>query len=158
MSLFLNVFATKTRRIEVLIVLMKIDSIIIAVLYGHFSKMQERGRKVIPWFQTVAVLSSSIAMIIVLLIFVFAEILTKGYYKLRISESEFIIVFILSVTLLFALIKRFYFNTNKHLLYLQEFNSLTVHKQKNLKFIVLSIIISLPFILLLLLYLFDNRK
>jgi hypothetical protein len=137
---------------------MKIDSIIIAVLYDHFYKMQKRGRKVIPWFQTVAVLAFAIAILFVLLILILAEFFNKGHYSVDLSETEFIIAFILAIALLFLGIKGHYFNSNKHLLYLEKFNSLSTQKQKIFKILVLTIIVALPFILLFFLYLFDTTK
>ncbi len=136
---------------------MKLDSIIIGVLYNHFYNMKNRGRKVIPWFQTAAVLSFVIVVTCILLGLIFFEILNRGYFEIRIPEVVFLIFFILLVILFFILIKRFYFDTNKHLSYLEKLNSLPLPKQKKYKFWVLTSIVLLPFVFLFVLYIFDKR-
>lgn len=136
---------------------MQLDSIIISVLYNHFYKMKERGRKVVPWFQTVSVLSFSIIVVCGLLLLIFLEFINGGHYKIRGEEAPVFIVFMLFVIMFFILIKRHYFNTNKHILYLEEFNTLPLTKQKKYKFFVIASFILLPFLLLFVLYIFDKR-
>jgi hypothetical protein len=136
---------------------MKLDSIVVAALYQHFYNMKKKGRKVIPWFQTVSVISFSIMVTFVLITLILLELLNGGKYEIGIKEMPFLIIFVLLVILLFILIKRQYFNTNKHLLYFEEFSSLSPNKQKRYKVLVLLVISLLPFILLFIIYTFDNR-
>jgi hypothetical protein len=136
---------------------MQLDSIIISVLYNHFYKMKERGRKVVPWFQTISVLSFSIVVLCGLLILIFLELINGGHYKIRGEEALVIGSFMLLVILIFILIKRYYFNTNKHISYLEEFNTLPLAKQKQYKFFVMVSFVLLPFLLLFVLYIFDKR-
>lgn len=136
---------------------MQLDSVIISVLYNHFYKMKEKGRKVVPWFQTVSVLSFSIIVMCGLLLLIFLELINGGHYKIRGEEAPVLIVFMLLVIVLFILIKHHYFNTNRHILYLEEFIKLPPTKQKKYKFFVIASFVLLPFLLLFVLYFFDKR-
>lgn len=137
---------------------MQLDSIIISVLYNHFDKMRERGRKVVPWFQTVSVLSFSIIVIFGLLLLIFLEVIKGGQYKIRGREAPVLGVFMLLVIMLFILIKRHYFNTNNHISYLEEFIKLPLAKQKKYNFFIITSFVLLPFLLLFILYIFDKRS
>lgn len=137
---------------------MQLDSIIIAVLYNHFYKMKERKRKVVPWFQTVSVLSFSIILVCGLLLLIFLELSNNGHYKIRGEEAPVIIGFMLLVIVFFILIKRHYFNTNKHIFYLEEFNALPLSKQNKFRVFVIVTFVLLPFLLLFVLYIFDQRN
>ena len=137
---------------------MQLHSIIISVLYNHFNSMKEKGRKVIPWFQTISVISFSLISMLGLVLLLFFEFISKGQFKIRGEESPILISFILLVIMLFILIKNHYFNSNKHILYLQEFHNLTLKNQKKYSIIVLASFIALPFLLLFIVYIFDKRK
>jgi len=136
---------------------MKIDAIIISVLYNHFYQMKMKGRKVLPWFQTVSVLSFAIVITGVLIYFILSMMANKGHYEMNFSEISFLFAFVCLLILLFILIKRFYFDTNKHLLYLEELNALAPAKRRTNKIWVLATIVLLPFLLLAVLYLVDKR-
>lgn len=137
---------------------MKLDSIIISVLYNHFYNMKKKGRNVIPWFQTVSVISFSIVVACVLIALIFLELSNEGHFEIGLKEVPFLIIFMLLMIILFILIKRYYFNTNKHLLYIEKFNSLSKQKQKIYKFYVLLSITLFPFLLLFIVYIFDKRN
>jgi hypothetical protein len=136
---------------------LKIDSLIIAVLYNHFYQMKIKGRKVIPWFQTVTVLSFLFVVLAVLIFFIISMLINKGHYQISFSETTFLIVFMALLILCFFLIKKTYFDTNRHLLFLAEFKSLPVSKQRRNKFWVLASIVLSPFIMLAILY-FSNKR
>lgn len=137
---------------------MKLDSIIISVLYNHFYNMKKKGRNVIPWFQTVSVISFSIVVVCVLIALIFLELSNGGYFEIGLKEVPFLIIFMLLIIVLFILIKKYYFDTNKHLLCIEKFNSLSKQKQKIYKFCVLLSITLFPFLLLFIVYIFDKRS
>lgn len=136
---------------------MRVDFIIIAALYNHFYKMKQKGRNVVPWFQTVSVLAFSIVLLLFLIFLIFMEIWNNGIYTIRANKFYFIIIFMGSVILIFFLIKTYYFDSNKNLTYIDKFNSISKKKQHMYTFLVLFALSTLPFLCLLLLYLFDKR-
>ena len=119
--------------------------------------MKQKGRKVVPWFQTVSVISFSIIIMFGLLLLIFLEIINKGNFNIKGSEEIVLVVFIVLVVLLFIIIRSYYFNSNRHIEYLDNFNLLPVNKQMKYKYIVLTSFVLLPFLLLFVLYLFDKR-
>lgn len=137
---------------------MLIDHLIVSVLYKHFYEMKQRGRNVIPWFQTVVVLSFSIVIFCLLFALCILELMNKGKYEIKIAEVYFLAILMGFVIIIFVLIKKYYFNSNKFIDFLEELNSLPINKQKLYKVFVLITLIALPFLLLLVLYLFDSRK
>jgi hypothetical protein len=131
---------------------MRFDAMIIAVLYNHFTEMKSKGRKVIPWFQTISVLSFSIVMQFLLLGLIFFNII-YGNLEIDISESHFLISFILLIVAIFFIIKRCYFDTSRHIAFLEEFKSLPSARRKRNSILVLAIICILPFALIYFLFL-----
>jgi pilus assembly protein TadC len=130
---------------------MKLDAIIISTMYNHFYKMKERGRNVIPWFQTASVLSLLVTMLLTLLIKIGMDFLNKGYYQLNIKEPLFLIGFISTLILSFLLIKKFYFDNEKHIIFYKEFNQLSNQKKTTYSVVVILTTILLPFLLFLIL-------
>lgn len=132
---------------------MRFDAIIIAVLYNHFNKMKQKGRNVIPWFQTVSVLSFAVIILLLLLVFISFSIMFNGKFDISISETYFLVSFMLSIVGVFFIIKKYYFDTKKYADFCDVFKSLAVKKQKQYTIIVLSILCLLPFILIYCLFL-----
>jgi hypothetical protein len=83
---------------------MKLDSIIISVLYNHFYNMKKKGRNVIPWFQTVSVISFSIVVACVFIALIFLELSNEGHFEIGLKEVPFLIIFMLLMIILFILI------------------------------------------------------
>lgn len=155
--MLLTQFEKKINKIDKIKYSMQLDSIVISVLYNHFYKMKEKGRKVIPWFQTVSVLSFSIIVVCGLLLLIFLELINGGNYRIRGREIPVLFVFMLLIIVFFILIKHHYFNSNRHIFYLEEFNSLPLKQQKKYSFFVIATFILLPFLLLFVMYIFDKR-
>lgn len=132
---------------------MRIDAIVIAVLYNHFIKMKKKGRKVIPWFQTVSVLSFTVIVSLILLYLIVDNIIFNGNLELGGKEQYFLVLFIVSIVIVFLIIKKYYFDSNRHILFLAAFQALSVGKQKRISIITLSALCILPFLLIYCLYL-----
>lgn len=128
---------------------MGIAGLIIGTLYGHFYNMKERGRKVIPWVNTVFVLSLEATMIIFSIIKIALDIFYHGYFQLKVPEYLFLGAFIFCLLSFFFLIKGLYFNTGKHLIFYQEYIDLPQGKKHTFRAIILTSLVLLPFILYL---------
>lgn len=127
---------------------MKLDAIVISVLYAHFWNMQKKGRQVVPWLQTTWALALSLVIIVSLVFIYFTEYTHAGKFKIDLDEPYFIFAFIASLMSLFFLIKWRYFKTSRHLSYMDQFSSLSEKKQKTYKMLVLGITYFLPIVLL----------
>lgn len=136
---------------------MSLHSTIISVLYLHFFRMQEKGRNVIPWFQTVVVLSFFLTILLTLIVYLILQITHHGYYQVTVGEGFFISGFLSLLIAFFILIKSFFFNNGKHLQYLDHFKMLPKKTQRRYSVMVLALVTVSPFLLVLIIYLFDNR-
>src|SRR5258707_14629014 len=95
---------------------MKLMPTIIAALYDHFFKMKERGRKVVPWVQTVFVCALEANF----LVFMIGKIIQQWLDPNRsghISETVFMVLFLGAGVFFFFIIKRVYFDTEKFIGY-----------------------------------------
>lgn len=95
---------------------MKLDGIIVSTTYNHFYKMKQKGRNVVPWFQTVFVLSLAFTMTITLIVKICLDYLNKGYYQFKIKEPLFLVAFVSCGSIIFFMLKKIYFNSGKHLI------------------------------------------
>ncbi len=132
---------------------MRFDAIVVAVVYNHFLKMKENGRKIVPWFQTASVLSFWVIIFFLLFGLILVNIISPGKADMTINEVSFVGLFIASIAIVFFLIKKSYFDSNKHINFLETFKSFSAEKQKRSSVIVLSILCVLPFVLIYFLYL-----
>lgn len=128
---------------------MKFDGIIVSAVYNHFYKMKEKGRNVVPWFQTVFVLSLALTITITLIVKICLDYFNKGYYQLDIKEPFFLLAFIFSGGIFFFMFKKIYFNSGKHLTLIEEFQGLPKKKRNTFNVVVLLILIMLPILLYL---------
>ena len=128
---------------------MKLDGIIISTVYNHFYNMKLNGRNVIPWFQTVFVLSLALTIIITLIVKICLDYFKKGYYQLDITEPFFLLAFIFLGGIFFFTLKKIYFNSGMHLTLIEEFQGLSKKKKNTFNVAVLLILIMLPILLYL---------
>jgi hypothetical protein len=115
--------------------------------------MESKGRRVVPWFQTVSVLSFLVVVQLLLLGLIFISFFCRTNPEIDIGESYFLISFILLLAVLFFVIKRYYFDAGRHIAFLEEFRSLPSEKQKRNNIFVLTTICILPFGLIYFLFL-----
>ena len=128
---------------------------LIVILYDHFFRMREKGRKVIPWLQTVYVMALE-GVILSSLLWIMSYRIIVHNNEMPISELSFLLAFVLLGLTYFFLIKRIYFDSAKHLKLYDEYLKFSNKKQRFLKAISLSIFLAIPFILLFVLWLLDQ--
>lgn len=126
---------------------MRVDAIVISVLYEHFLRMKNRGRKVIPRFQTASVLSFALVIVLVLLWLTISEVSHGGNFLIPVTESFFLLGFISLIVAFFHLIQRYYFKTNKHIEYVYQLNALGEKLHKRYRVVTLFLFITIPFVL-----------
>lgn len=119
--------------------------IFIVTLYYHFCKMQMRGRKIIPWFQTTFVISLIITISFFLILFLGFQGSIK---KLKLPEWLFIIIFCFIGGFVFFIIKRFFFDSGRHLFLSEKYiNEYSTKRRSIFKIIVISICFLVPLLL-----------
>ena len=128
---------------------------LIVILYDHFFRMREKGRKVVPWLQTVYVMALE-GVILSSLLWIMTYRIIAHNNKMPISELPFLSTFVLLGLTYFFLIKRIFFDSGKHLKLYDEYLRFSNKKQKVLKIIALSVFLAIPFILLFVLWLLDQ--
>jgi hypothetical protein len=128
---------------------------LIVTLYDHFFRMRKKGRKVIPWLQTVYVIALE-GVILSSLLWIITYRIIVDNNEMPISELPFLLAFVLLGLIYFFLIKKIYFNSAKHLKLYNEYLSFSNNKQKFLKIITLSVFLAIPFILFFILWFFDK--
>jgi len=114
---------------------MKIDAIIISVLYNHFYNMKLKGRNVVPWFQTIFVIVLYIALAGSAAVKIVMDIKHGGYYQTNENSSNYLYWFLGFMILLFFIIKRKYFDNGKHIIFYEAFIALPEEKINNAKWI-----------------------
>jgi hypothetical protein len=124
---------------------MNLIDIFLTTLYSHFCGMQERGRNVIPWLQTVFVT----ALVLTISIFLLVDILFPDVIKLfNNSELVFIGCYLIMGCFFFIAIKRYFFDSGKNIelsqKYLIDYSS---HKRYLFKVIVIAICLIIPVLL-----------
>jgi len=91
---------------------MKILDMFLVTIYLHFFKMKEKGRNIVPWFQTCVSLGMVFAISFALLIKVVFE---GSINKKSIPEWLFLLGFMSFAGLVFFLVKIYFFKKNRHL-------------------------------------------
>jgi len=131
---------------------MSIDKIIVTVIFLHFNKMKEKGRKIIPWFQTVAILSFLMVVLALLLTLILINL--SGNFSAHIDETYFLVGFIACIIILFFVIKGYYFDSGKYISNIEEFTSrYSLKKQLKIKAFILTAVCIVPFLFIYCLYL-----
>ncbi|SDZ75459.1 hypothetical protein SAMN05192529_101245 [Arachidicoccus rhizosphaerae] len=131
---------------------MKILDLFCVSIYAHYNKMKQKGRSVIPWFETCCVIALSLAITAL----VFTKLILSKYKNLMLFDNEntFLISFLSFCICIFFIVKRYFFNKDKHLKALEMFYGTYSDKQRNrCSFISLSILVFLPLFIYLFLYL-----
>ena len=135
---------------------MKIIDIILTSLYDHFCRMQKRGRKINPWFQT----CSSLAFITIIPFTLLLKIIfNKSLDFKQIPEYCFILLFLTFGICVFFLVKGYYFKNNKHIklmeIYIKKYSETTRNKIRYTVTIGLTL---LPFVFMIIMSLQESNK
>jgi hypothetical protein len=93
-------------------------------IYSHFLAMRERGRNIIPWFQTDVAISLFLAISIAM----FAKVIFGGSFNQKnVSEITFLMIFMLTGVICFFSIKHYFFDSGRHIktseIYLVKYSS-----------------------------------
>ena len=128
---------------------------LIVILYDHFFRMREKGRKVVPWLQTVYVMALE-GVILSSLLWILTYRIIGHNNEMPISELPFLSAFVLLGLAYFFLIKKIYFDSGKHLKLYDQYLKFSIQKQKVLKIISLLVFLTIPFILLFFVWLLDH--
>lgn len=125
---------------------MNFFDIFLTSIYTHFCKMKLKRPRVIPWFQTCFVTALTATFCVVLAIRI---IFLSNYKRINISEGVFMIIYLIIGCILFFIIKKYYFNSERHLILSEKYQE-KYSEKKRLLFKVFSIgfCIILPFLLL----------
>jgi hypothetical protein len=124
---------------------MKVMDLFLISIYTHFCEMKERGRQVVPWFQTAFAISlfSAISGFLVVKLF-----FGNTFNNQTVPESSFLAAFLLIGCLCFFLIKRYLFDSQKNIVlsekYVQEYSS---QKRLQIKVISISAFLLIPILL-----------
>lgn len=133
---------------------MRVDKIIIAVLYNHFVRMKDNGRRIVPWFQTCVALTFELTILITLLVFITLALIHKVDSFLEIKEQYFILCFIVILIFFFQTVKKIYFTSEKYVNCIGEFESkYSKETRKTISIIVLVASCLFPFLFVYALYL-----
>ena len=97
---------------------MNLLDIFLISIYLHFHQMKEKGRQIIPWFQTVTAITLFLSIGGVLAI---KLIIGDRLRKDNLSELVFLIGFMVFAGLFFWGIKQYFFNSGKHLTLTQKY-------------------------------------
>jgi hypothetical protein len=125
---------------------MNFIDIFLTTLYAHFSSMQQRGRKVIPWLHTTFIVALDLTICCVSI----ANIIKPFHPK----ERVFLPVFVALGLLFFFVIKRYYFDSKKNIQLMEQYqNMYSSRKKLFLKILVLAIYSLIPFFLLFVIWL-----
>ena len=135
---------------------MKNSELFLVTTYDHFYKMKASGRSVVPWFQTCFSIALVFTISLSLLLKITMDIINGGYYHLVFQEVYFLTAFILVLVMFFFIIKHKYFDSGRHLSLYEEYLTFSIVDTKKYKFIVLTILCGLPFLLLFIIYLDDK--
>lgn len=124
---------------------MKLFDIFLISIYLHFCAMKEKGRQIVPWFQTVTAITlfASIAG-------TFCIKLLSGTYlqKNNLSEITFITGFMIISAVFFFGIKKYLFSSGRHLKLSQEFvNTYSVKQRHAYKILSIGFVLAVPIIL-----------
>ena len=125
---------------------MSLIPIIIASLYDHFYKMKERGRKVVPWVQTVF----TCALEATFLTFLVGKNILQISGSNRaghVNTTALFFLILLAGGLYFFIIKWLFFDNEKFIDYYEAFLALPGKKRRIYKILVIGAFIVIPFLL-----------
>jgi hypothetical protein len=124
---------------------MKIIDLFLVSIYLHFCKMRDRGRKVIPWFQTLTSISLFFAITIAFLVKV---CLGKNFNNQTAPEGAFILGFLIVGAICFFSTKRYFFKNERYLklseVYMEKYSE---RERRHIKIRSILFIMIIPFIL-----------
>ena len=123
---------------------MNAPDIIISTVYDYYLNMSKKRKSIVPWFQTVSIISLSLTILAFLIYDIIFKIY-EGGEKLSVVP---VVVFLLLGAIFFICIKRYYFDNGKHLELHILFKEYSEKKIKNLKIIIVGTIVLLPFLLI----------
>ena len=124
---------------------MKLLDIFLICIYLHFCAMKEKGRQVVPWFQTAIAITlfGSIAGT-----FCIKLLLGDMLQRNNLSETAFITGFTIISVVLFFGIKKYLFTAGRHLSLSQEFLNTYNYKRQHLyKILSIGLVLAMPVIL-----------
>lgn len=124
---------------------MKLFDIFLISIYLHFCAMKERGRQIIPWFQTATAIALFASIAITLCIkLVFGSALQKD----NLSETAFICGFMLAGVVIFFSIKQYLFSSGRHLTLSQEYLNIYSEKKRRMyKILSIGMVLAVPSLL-----------
>ena len=105
----------------------KIVDIFLVSIYLHFCRMKDKGKEIIPWFQTLValVLFTSISIVLILKL-----IIGDSLNKAMLPQLTFVLAFILVSAVFFFSIKYYFFDTGKYLTLSQQYMDTNTSKQR----------------------------
>jgi hypothetical protein len=103
-------------------------NIFLISLYFHFNNMKQRGRKVIPWFQTcfLVALSGSFCILLACRLIFFHN---QG--KLHFSTVPIFICSLICGAVIFLFVRKYFFISNRHIEFGQKYLIDYSEKQRN---------------------------
>jgi hypothetical protein len=117
---------------------------IVVSFYDHFYKMHQRGRNVSPWLQTAFIISLDG---VILTSFLAYSIFTiSSNKKWHISEYIFLPIFLLVGLIYFFVIKKKYFDSEKHIKLYEVYLSFPHKTQVLMKTLIIGGAILVPFL------------
>lgn len=124
---------------------MKLFDIFLISIYLHFCAMKEKGRQIVPWFQTATAIALFASISVTLCIkLVFGSALQKN----NLSETVFICGFMLAGAIFFFSIKQYLFSSDRHLTLSQEYLNKYAEKQRHrYKILSISLVLAVPSLL-----------
>lgn len=129
---------------------MNVADLLLVSLYNHFCNLQNRRKQIVPWFQTcvvIALYGTFSCFIIFRLIFFY------GTPQVKTSEPIFLFIFLGIAFLLFFAVKRYFFDSGKHIKLSEKFiKDYSEEQQKRYKTISLLALTIAPFLLIFLLW------
>jgi len=128
----------------------KLDLFFVSIYY-HFCQMKDRGRKVVPWFQTCATMAIFMPIIVTLLIKV---IFKESIINKKTSEGIFLFVFMAFGAIVFFTVKIYFFKNDKHIRTMEKFlKNYTDSQRRKIKYYSIGFLMILPFIFIFILWL-----
>ncbi len=120
----------------------KID-LFLTSIYIHFCSMKDRGRQIVPWFQTCFAIALFFSISITM---IFKIIGGSSINRANLPESIFLFIFILIGLITFYLVKHYFFFMDKHLtlsrIYVEMYS---LRKRGLIKILSISILVIFPF-------------
>jgi hypothetical protein len=124
---------------------MKIIDLFLVSIYLHFCKMRDKGRKIVPWFQTLSSISLFFAITVIFFVKLF---LGTRLNSQTAPEGLFILGFLFIGAICFFSIKNYFFK-NERYIKLSEFylETYSERQRKYIKIRSITFVMILPIIL-----------